>query len=242
MRALIEAVRTELAARADPVRAPETQRYMKSAMPYYGVPRAGQKEVARAVFAAHPLAGFGAWRDAVLALWHGATHREERYLALDLLGDRRYRAHRTLDALPLYEELIVTGAWWDLVDPVATRRLDELFPEVEPVLRAWSTDADLWKRRAAIIAQVLRKDETDFALLGELIEPNRDDRDFFIRKAIGWALRAYAWTDPEAVIAYCDTHALSGLSRREALKNTRAVPAPRGARASASDRLPARGA
>jgi 3-methyladenine DNA glycosylase AlkD len=162
MRALIEAVRTELAARADPVRAPETQRYMKSAMPYYGVPRAGQKEVARAVFAAHPLAGFGAWRDAVLALWHGATHREERYLALDLLG--------------------------------------------------------------------------------ELIEPNRDDRDFFIRKAIGWALRAYAWTDPEAVIAYCDTHALSGLSRREALKNTRAVPAPRGARASASDRLPARGA
>ena len=77
----------------------------------------------------------------------------------------------------------------------------------------------MWKRRSAIIAQVRRKRETDFALLTDCIEPNRADREFFIRKAIGWALRAYAWVEPEAVIAYCDAHELSPLSRREALKN-----------------------
>jgi 3-methyladenine DNA glycosylase AlkD len=83
----------------------------------------------------------------------------------------------------------------------------------------WSVDEDMWKRRASIIAQVKRRGDTDFALLADCIEPNRGDREFFIRKAIGWALRAYAWTDPATVVAYCETHELSGLSRREALKN-----------------------
>ena len=174
-------------------------------------------KLARAVFT--DLDGFGAWRDTVLELWHEAEFREERYMALAVLRDRRYRAYRTLDALGLYEELIVTGAWWDFVDEVAAGPLGELLPDVAPTLRAWSTDEDMWKRRAAIIAQVKRRAETDFALLTDLIEPNRADREFFIRKAIGWALRAYAWVEPEAVIAYCERVELSPLSRREALKN-----------------------
>jgi 3-methyladenine DNA glycosylase AlkD len=236
--ALAAAVRVQLAARANPEKAPGMQAYMKSAMPYYGVMRAGQGEVAKLVFARYPLESAGAWQAAVRELWHGATHREERYLALALLADRRYRAYRTFDALALYEELIVTGAWWDYVDPVATQRLRELWPDVVPVLREWSACADMWKRRSAIIAQVHRKGDTDFALLRELIEPNRGDREFFIRKAIGWALRAYAWTDPGAVIAYCETYELSGLSRREALKNTGSGRAPTARRASASGRSP----
>jgi 3-methyladenine DNA glycosylase AlkD len=155
----------------------------------------------------------------VLTLWREATYREERYLALPLLQDRRYRAYRTLAALPIYEELIVTGAWWDFVDEVSAGPLGELLPDVAPALRVWSTDEVMWKRRASIIAQVRRKGDTDFALLTDCIEPNRGDKEFFIRKAIGWALRAYAWVEPDVVIAYCDTHELSPLSRREALKN-----------------------
>jgi 3-methyladenine DNA glycosylase AlkD len=223
MSALVQTVREELAARARPDKASGMQAYMKSAMPFYGVPRAGHREIAGGLPA---FESFGAWRDGVLELWRGAEHREERYVALDILADRRYRKYHDMAALPLYEELIVTGAWWDLVDPVATRRLEELWPDVVPVLREWSVRDDLWLRRSAIIAQIHRKAETDFALLAELIEPNRGDRDFFIRKAIGWALRAYAWTDPDAVVAYCDTHELSGLSRREALKNIGAEQAP----------------
>jgi len=214
---VIEAIRSGLAELADPAKAPGMQAYMKSSMSFYGVQKPARVQLARAVFV--ELDSPAEWRSAVLSLWNEARFREERYMALAVLRDRRYRRFRTLEALPLYEELIVTGAWWDFVDEVATGPLGELLPDVAPALRAWSVDDDMWKRRAAIIAQVRRKHETDFALLTDCIEPNRDDREFFVRKAIGWALRAYAWVEPEAVIAYCDTHELSPLSRREALKN-----------------------
>ena len=214
---MIDAVRSGLAALADPSKAPAMQAYMKSALPFYGVPKPARARLAREVLGG--LESFEAWRDTVRAMWHGASYREERYMALALLQDRRYARFRTLDALPLYEELIVTGAWWDFVDEVAAGPLGALLPDVAPALRAWAVDADMWKRRAAIIAQVRRKRETDFALLVDCIEPNRGDREFFIRKAIGWALRAYAWVSPDEVVAYCATHELSPLSRREALKN-----------------------
>jgi 3-methyladenine DNA glycosylase AlkD len=216
---VIDAIRSGLAALADPAKAPSMQAYMKSSMPFYGVQKPVRAKLARGVFDAHPLDSFDAWERTIQALWRDATYREERYMALALLQDRRYAAYRTMEALPLYEELIVTGAWWDYVDEVSAGPLGELLPEVAPALRTWSIDAVMWKRRASIIAQVRRKRETDFALLTDCIEPNRADPEFFIRKAIGWALRAYAWIEPDAVIAYCDSHELSPLSRREALKN-----------------------
>jgi 3-methyladenine DNA glycosylase AlkD len=219
---MIEAIRAELAARANPAKAEGMRAYMKSAMPFLGVQKPGREEIARAVFAAHPLEGFDDWRDTVLLLWREATYREERYLAIRLARDRRYREHRTMAALPLYEELIVTGAWWDFVDEVAVRLVGELLSDDSTpadVLRRWATSDDMWKRRTAIIAQVLRKRETDLRLLYDCIEPNRQDREFFIRKGIGWALRAYAWVDPDEILRYCATHELSPLSRREALKN-----------------------
>jgi 3-methyladenine DNA glycosylase AlkD len=212
---MIEAIRRELAARADPAKAPEMQSYMKSEMPFLGVQKPGRREVARIVFPAHPLDGFEAWRDTVLRLWREATYREERYLAIALARDARYRAFRTVAALPLYEELIVTGAWWDFVDEVAIRLVGEL--ELG-FLRSWAIDPDMWKRRTAIIAQIARKDGTDAQLLFDCIEPNRGDREFFIRKAIGWALREFSKVDPDAVERYCDAHELSPLSRREALR------------------------
>ena len=206
---VIRLIREGLRERADPAKAPDMQRYMKSEMPFLGVQKPGRVAVAREVFPATVSL------ELVLTLWREATYREERYMALALL-DRR---SPEMAALPVYEELIVSGAWWDFVDAVATGPLGALLPEVADTLRAWSVDEVMWKRRAAIIAQVNRRANTDFALLAECIEPNREDREFFIRKAIGWALRSYAWVEPAAVVAYCDTHELSGLSRREALKN-----------------------
>ena len=88
-------------------------------------------------------------------------------------------------------------------------------------MRAWSADSNLWKRRVSIICQLSFKRDTDLELLYANIEPNLGDREFFIRKAIGWALRQYAHTDPHEVTRYVRAHEaqLSGLSRREALKN-----------------------
>jgi 3-methyladenine DNA glycosylase AlkD len=121
--------------------------------------------------------------------------------------------------------MIVTGAWWDYVDAVATHHLGEVLRN-EParttaLMRRWSRDSHLWKRRAAILCQIRFKDDTDLDLLYACIEPNLGDRDFFIRKAIGWALRQYAWTDAREVSRYVQANRdrLSPLSLREALKN-----------------------
>ena len=91
------------------------------------------------------------------------------------------------------------------------------------LMRAWSTDADLWRRRTSIICQVSFRGDADLDLLYAYIEPNMADRDFFIRKAIGWALRTYAWADPDEVVRYVDANRdrLSPLSVREALKNVK---------------------
>lgn len=88
----------------------------------------------------------------------------------------------------------------------------------------WSRDGDLWKRRSSIICQVARKQATDADLLQACIEPNVGDRDFFIRKAIGWALRERSKLAPDEVRAFVATHDLSGLSRREALRRLPTTP------------------
>ena len=221
---LATAMRSALAAAADPERAPRMQAYMKSAMPYRGITSPGMRAITKRVFAEHPLESCEQWRAAVLELWRDARFREERYAAIGLLADKRHRDCRTPDVLPLYEEMITTGAWWDYVDEIA-HHVGELLrshPEqVGPLMRAWSADQDLWKRRVSIICQISFRKNTDLDLLYANIEPNLPEKDFFIRKAIGWALRAYAWTDPEEVARYvaANESRLSGLSRREALKN-----------------------
>jgi 3-methyladenine DNA glycosylase AlkD len=200
------------------------QAYMKSALPFYGVQKPARDRILKEVFADHPLTSFDDWRDTVLGLWRSARFREERYAAIALVRNRSCRAYRTLDALPLYEELIVTGAWWDFVDDVAGL-VGELLRahrgELSALMREWSRDPDLWKRRVSIICQVGFKRETDLALLYDCIEPNVADQAFFIRKAIGWALRDYAWTDPREIDRYVRANAgrISALSRREASRN-----------------------
>ena len=223
--ALLAAIREGLAAAADPQRAPGMQAYMKSAMPYRGVSSPNHKPIFKKAIEDHPLPDAAAWADAVRRLFHEASHREEWYGAIALLDHRLYAGHRTLAALPLYEELIVAGAWWDVVDEVATGALRDLVAahpvEMGRTMREWSLSSDLWKRRSSIICQVGRRRSIDLRLLYDCIEPNCSDRDFFIRKAIGWALRDYAWVDPDEVVRYVAVNqaSLSGLSRREALKN-----------------------
>jgi 3-methyladenine DNA glycosylase AlkD len=200
------------------------QAYMKSEMPYRGIKSADMRAICKRVFAEHPLDSCDAWQAAVLELWRGAQYREERYAALELVASRRHRECRTPDVLPMYEELITTGAWWDYVDEVAHRvgELLRTYPtQVRPAMRAWSEEKNIWKRRVSIICQVSLKRDTDLELLYANIEPNLADRSFWIRKAIGWSLRAYAWTNPKEIARYvaANESRLSGLSRREAMKN-----------------------
>jgi 3-methyladenine DNA glycosylase AlkD len=201
------------------------QAYARSKMPYLGVTAVPLRRVCREVFAVVDFPTAAAWRRAALCLWRGARFREERYTAIELTGVRRFDRFQDLAALPMYEEMIVTGAWWDYVDGIATHRLGallRLFPrEMKKEMRAWSLSDDLWKRRSAILCQLTFKKATDLGLLYATIEPALASKEFFLRKAIGWALRQYAWTDPQEVRRYVREHEaeLSPLSRREALKN-----------------------
>jgi len=129
-----------------------------------------------------------------------------------------------LDLLPLHKEMIVSGAWWDHVDEASHRIGDLLLahPDVmRPIVLSWSTDPDKWLRRSSIICQVGHRDRTDAELLTEVIMPNIDDKDFFIRKGIGWALRDYARTAPQWVRDFVAARrgALSPLSVREATRH-----------------------
>ncbi|WP_434440853.1 DNA alkylation repair protein [Lentzea sp. E54] len=215
---LIEAVRAGLEALADPRKAPEMQAYMKSDMPFLGVQKPGRVALLRSL----PVPGDrDEWLDAVRTLWREATYREERYVALALSGDRRFQS---VDLLPWFDEMIVTGAWWDYVDEIASKRVGPLLrsaPDVvRPLMLKWSADEDRWRRRTSIICQLGSKGATDADLLTACIDANADDPDFFLRKGIGWALREFAKTEPGWVRSFVEARpGLSPLSRREALKH-----------------------
>lgn len=228
-RDLQAALRSTLSAHACAATAEAQQRYMKSAMPYYGLTMPTLRRVVRPVLAAHPFANADDLREGVRLLWDEAEHREERYAAIALLRLSRYHAWTSeLATLPLLRHCVHTGAWWDLVDELAAHCVGAVLrahPEAAgEVLRGWARDPDLWLRRAAILSQLRFGVDLDRGLLVDAIEGSLDDPDFFARKAIGWALRSHAQSSPDAaawVRTYVRTHAdrLSVLSRREALKH-----------------------
>ncbi|HEU4667163.1 MAG TPA: DNA alkylation repair protein [Arthrobacter sp.] len=223
---VVSAIRRALHEQADPARGAGAQAYMKSAMPCLGVRVPEVRRIAAAAVAGSPFASAGQLRGTVLELWRNAAAREERYAAIDLTADPL--AAGDIFMLPVYEEMIRSGAWWDFVDPIAARLcglLQANRAEMPAVLLGWSTDPDFWIRRAAILSQLNAKAATDSGLLARILETNMADSEFFIRKAVGWALREYSKTAPAWVSAFVAEHAatLSPLSRREALRR---LPAP----------------
>lgn len=221
-REIMAAIHAALEERADAERGAGVQAYMKSAIPSLGVRVPDVRRLTMAAAAAHPFESPEQLRATVRELWREAKVREERYAAIDLTGLKLVATDPAM--LAVYEEIIRTGAWWDFVDGVAHRLYDLLHahrPAMTEVLLRWSRDGDFWIRRASITAQLKAKANTDRRLLREVIEANLGDREFFIRKAIGWALREFGKTDPEWVRTFVDEHdaRLSPLSRREALRN-----------------------
>ncbi|SHL09615.1 3-methyladenine DNA glycosylase AlkD [Pseudonocardia thermophila] len=223
MTELAQLLRDGLAALAVPGDAPVMQAYMKSAMPFRGVKKPAREKLVREALAAHPVPDAAALAATVDALWDDAAYREERYLAIALIGQRRHLPWIGLDWLPRLRHWIVDGAWWDYVDELASKHVGRLLrahpAELTPVVRGWATDPDRWLRRTAVICQLTAGADTDLGLLTHAIEANLTDPDFFLRKGIGWALRQYARTDPEWVRAFVAAHpGLSALSKKEALR------------------------
>jgi 3-methyladenine DNA glycosylase AlkD len=230
---VVDAVCRALENAEDPVRAKGQQAYMKSTMPFRGISSPQLKATLRPILTdpEYLLTVRNEWEATIRKLWDGAQFREERYAALALAGHRPYRPWaRDRLAMPLYRYLIESGAWWDFVDEIAARRVGPVLrthPATESDrMRSWAIADGLWVRRAAILSQLLSKGETDRQLLLDCITPNLADREFFIRKAIGWSLRQYARSDTMAAQwVRCTVNELgsrlSPLSRREALTHLR---------------------
>ncbi|KRF34276.1 DNA alkylation repair protein [Nocardioides sp. Soil805] len=227
--ALVAAVRRALSLVGDPERARQQQAYMKSSLPYRGLSAPELRALLRPLLAEHRLHDPGTWRDTALELWDGASHREEWYAAIALLRHHHYRRWTDPDLVPLLLHLVRTGAWWDVVDEVASHLVGDVLRghrvAVTPVVRAWGSDRDsMWVRRTAILAQLRHRDATDTTLLADVLDANLEGTtygsEFFVRKAIGWALREHSRTDADWVRAYVAAHAerLAPLSRREALR------------------------
>ena len=227
--ALLTSLRTSIAEAGDPARAPQMQRYMKSLMPFRGVSAVPLRALCREVLDHHRLPDRPTWLATLLALWDEASFREERYAALALARHRYYRPFQAPDLLDIHQYLVRTGAWWDYVDVVASQLVAPLLRsghnDVAPVMRSWSEHDDLWVRRTAVLSQLGSKARTDTDLLEHVLSRNlegsRHGGEFFVRKAVGWALREYARTDPDWVRDFVRRHdaALSGISRREALRH-----------------------
>lgn len=218
----IEYVQQALAAQADPEKAAGMQAYMKTDMPFYGVQKPARTHILRHLKKEHAPTDRDGYEVLVGALW-GLPHREEKYLAQGVAVT--FKEFIVPESLPLYRRFIVEGAWWDFVDETATHLIRKLvidYPgEIWPIVEEWIDDEDMWLRRAAILCQVGAKVRTDPDRLFRFCEMSAHEKEFFIRKAIGWALREYAKTDPEAVASFVNTHRenLSGLSYREATKH-----------------------
>jgi 3-methyladenine DNA glycosylase AlkD len=157
--------------------------------------------------------------EAAEKLWR-LPEREFQYAALDLLAGNAKRL--TPAALSECERLITAKSWWDTVDGLAGSVVGAVvlgFPGCVATMDRWIDHEDLWLRRSAILHQLKWKERTDTERLFRYCLLRAGETDFFIRKAIGWALRQYSWTDPGAVAAFVAAHEreLSPLSRREAL-------------------------
>ncbi|SPT53405.1 DNA alkylation repair enzyme [Actinomyces bovis] len=223
--AFLAELRAALAAAGDPQRAVQQRQYLKSEMPMYGVGVPETRKIAQTTAKAHPALWQDAssWEGTLRELWDQAGYREERFAALAVIRSRLSAVQASrVESLGLYEHLLRSGQWWDLVDETshAVGLVLLEHPEQASAMRLWARDADLWVRRSSIICQLQHKERTNLELLTEVIEVNQDDGEFFIRKAIGWALRDYARTGPNWVRNFVETHpGLSPLSRREALKH-----------------------
>ncbi len=204
---------------ADAQRAVAMAAYMRDQFPFLGIPSPQVRQIMRE--APLPKPTEAQLRETVLQLWE-LPEREFQYVACVHL--RRHVKVCGPGFLDVARHLIVTKPWWDTVDTLASHTVGPLVaanPKLVATMDAWIDDENMWLARTALLHQLGYKAATDQARLFRYCERQIDHRDFFIRKAIGWALREYARTDPEAVRAFVRSHegALSGLSKREALKN-----------------------
>ncbi len=206
---------------ANPLNAAPMKKYMRNQFEFLGIKAPQATALWREFIKSNGLPPFEKLDLISRELW-GLKQREFQYIAMNLI--EKYEKKLEPEFIETLEHLIVTKSWWDTVDLLAGHPVGAMFKKYpkakEKYLKKWRKSENIWLRRAALLFQLGYKKETDFDLLCEIIKENLGSDEFFINKAIGWALRQYAHTNPAPVKEFVNaTKELHPISKREALKN-----------------------
>lgn len=213
-------LRESFSAAADLHIAAGASAYMKNKSVFFGIPSPNRRKLLGQFIAQYGLPEIIEVHEVVMNAWK-QPEREFQYAAMETL----YKMKKQLNGfhISLFSEMITTKSWWDTVDYISPNLLGEViarFPELKtPTINDFMASNNIWLQRACLLFQLRYREKTDECLLFDLARTLSGEKEFFIRKAIGWALRQYAKTNPESVGRFVSVTPLSGLSRREALKH-----------------------
>lgn len=203
----------------DPETAAPMAKYMKGKFDYFGIKSPLRREISKPFLVKTNLPPLDDVPNIIQELW-GQPQRELQYFALELL--QRYEKISPMNWIDLYERLITQKSWWDTVDGLAASQVGshfKKFPEqISSYTQKWMKSENMWLQRTCLIFQLKYRDQTDFDLMKSFIIPLADSKEFFIRKAIGWALRQYSRTNAQAIVDFVANQSMSNLSSREALR------------------------
>ena len=208
----------ELEARADTARALDMSRYMKNKFPFFGIQAPIRDEICKPYFKDAKKEKKIDWNFIKICFKH--DKRECQYTAAYYL--KYMKKFLVEDDIPKLKELVLTKSWWDTVD-ILDKVIGSIIynnKNLYPIILEWSKDDNIWLRRVAIDHQLLRKENTDEQLLEKILINNLNHKEFFVNKAIGWALRDYSKTNPQWVRNFIEVHKenMASLSIREASK------------------------
>jgi 3-methyladenine DNA glycosylase AlkD len=215
-----ESLKTLFEQNANPAQAEPMKNYMRDQFEYLGIKTPQNTALQKGFYKEHSLPELSDLDEILRDLW-SLPQREFQYVGMGLLS--RFEKQLPADFIDTVEYLITTKSWWDTVDAIASHTVGTHFKRYPKIrdryLKKWRKSKNIWLRRTAILFQLGYKQETDFPLLRDIVCENLGSDEFFINKAIGWALRQYAYTNPDAVKKFVKSTKLHPLSRREAMKH-----------------------
>lgn len=193
-------------------------KYMRNQFEFFGLRAPLSRGLVKEYIAMNGLPEQNELVDTIKALW--SYEEREMQIAGLYIMDKMVKNVRTSD-LGMIEFMITTKSWWDTVDHIAKHHAGKYFsmyPEKLGTIDTWLESGNFWLIRSAILFQLGYKEKTNEDLLSSIIERSLGTKEFFINKAIGWALREYGKTNPDFTIDFVNNHTLAPLSKKEALK------------------------
>lgn len=203
----------------NPMNAVPMKKYLKNKFEYYGIKAPQLRELSKPFLQKERLPEISDVPTIVNNLWNH-PQREAQHIAIEIL--KKYLKTEPEEWIELYEKLIIEKSWWDTVDAIAAWFVGNHFKRfphhVQAYTSQWMASENIWLQRTCLIFQLKYKNKTDFELMKSFILPLAGSKEFFIRKAIGWALREYSKIEPELVLQFAKQNAISPLSYREATR------------------------